>query len=139
MKPSGVLNFENVPADAGDPDVKVYVNGSEVSAGGGGDSDFDTVKVTFVNNDTVKNLEPHISVIMESDGDKFIVADPLIMSETSEELDVVLYKGSADGGLYMSGSVVTEGVTVSGDIEYDDGYITITGNGTVTIAAGGDS
>lgn len=43
--PSGVFNYTQVPDDAGDADVKVYVNGEEVSAGGGGG---DTVKIATI-------------------------------------------------------------------------------------------
>ena len=34
--PSAVVAFENVPADAADPVVDVYVNGEKVDSGGGG-------------------------------------------------------------------------------------------------------
>lgn len=34
--PSAVVAFENVPDDAADPVVDVYVNGEKVSSGGGG-------------------------------------------------------------------------------------------------------
>lgn len=34
--PSAVVSFENVPADAADPVIDVYVNGIKKSAGGGG-------------------------------------------------------------------------------------------------------
>ena len=48
MKPSGILNFENVPAGADDPDVKVYVNGELVETGGGGGSSDDALIIKDV-------------------------------------------------------------------------------------------
>jgi len=47
--PSAVVAFENVPADAADPVVDVYVNGEKVSSGGGG-TDFVRV-IPLIDND----------------------------------------------------------------------------------------
>lgn len=122
MKPSGILNFENVPADAGDPDVKVYVNGSEVEIGGGGDSDFTTAVMT----------------VADYEGMMFPASPPQLFNEEGNagayvessvaagEYTIVLYKGKC---LFVTDC---SSVTVTGNATFDDGFILATGDFSVT-------
>lgn len=43
--PSAVVAFENVPEDAADPVVDVYVNGEKVDTGGGGGGDITVFEI----------------------------------------------------------------------------------------------
>lgn len=63
MKPSGILNFENVPADAGDPDVKVYVNGVKVNNGSGGDGN---MVITQTREGTILTLDKTYKEILDA-------------------------------------------------------------------------
>lgn len=130
MKPSGVLNFENVPADAGDPDVKVYVNGAEVSAGGVGDSDFSTAEVTITISD--ENVNAIIIPIATDNDDYGETADTGIAA--SGTYSVILYKGKALGAIDATVPPIMLNISLTGDIAYEDDLV-ITGNGTITIAS----
>lgn len=50
--PSAVVAFENVPADAADPVVDVYVNGEKVDSGGGGGGDDRLIIIDLGENDS---------------------------------------------------------------------------------------
>ena len=126
MKPSGILNFENVPADAGDPDVKVFVNGEEVSAGGG-DSDFTTATVTIATGLGIRNfLLPEIV-----DNEEYVAIlcaypAPASILDDGEYL-VPLYKGK----LVIENAGIQE-LTITGDATFEDYMLTITGDCEIT-------
>lgn len=92
MKPSGVLNFENVPADASDPDVKVYVNGEEVSSGGGS-SDYTTATINIVSKAMQSNYVG-LPVVVE-DAETFTGSFAVSYAANGSEFKVILYKGRA--------------------------------------------
>ena len=132
MKPSGILNFENVPADAGDPDVKVYVNGSEVEIGGGGDSDF-TIAVVTINNTGETDLKLLASYIVGDDID--ILPNVPVDDDDTTELQLILYKGSLRTALLTPDQqILKENIATTGSIEASaEGMLTITGDGTITV------
>lgn len=118
MKPSGIVSFYNVPADAGDPDVKVYVN-NELFETGGGSSDFTTCMVTPGS----RGIDVSLPVVDEEN-------NTISMGFPSEAVKVVLYKGS------IKIPVAYLDVTIdSGDAVYDSGndIVTITGDCTLSI------
>ena len=121
--PSGILSFVAVPDDAGDADVKVYVNGELVESGGGGDSDFAIAKWT----NTIANLK-----IVGCFIDEETIAPTTMSTEFDVgSYDLAMYKGS--GVCYMDPSGV-EYVEFTGDAEVDvDGTITYTGDFTISL------
>ena len=123
MKPSGILNFENVPADAGDPDVKVFVNGEEVSAGGGGDSDFTTATVTI---SAVHVTDIPLPFIDDTDGYECVYVIYPTNAYDAGVYKVPLYKGK------LMVETNTSSITVTGDAEYSEGVLTITGDCEIT-------
>lgn len=131
MKPSGVLNFENVPQDAGDPDVKVYVNGEEVSTGGGGDSDFTTTTITVVNN-KASDIYARFACLQEDAINE--MTSPFIEASSTEDVTIIMYKGSAVGYLYDNDGMIDTGVSITGDGVHDDGEITVTGECEITVS-----
>ena len=133
--PSGVFNYTQVPDDAGDADIKVYVNGEEVSSGGGGSSDFSTAKVTIINNDA-NGINLYAAVV----GENYMDCTDSVGGSASKEINIALYKGKAFAILRTAGgSLIDEDIETTGDIDFDDGDITITGNGTITYGEGGGS
>ena len=116
MKPSGVLNFENVPTDAGDPDVKVYVNGDLVETGGGGSSDFALATLTIGNNIQcdVFGAVFDLSQMFELPADTL----PTVISQMSEPSEgsytVCLYKGCTVLNCFNDNM---DHVEISGNIE----------------------
>lgn len=119
MKPSGIINFENVPADAGDPDVKIYVNGEEVSSGGGG-GDFSTCTVT----PGTDGIETFLPVVDEENDTIKMQYSP------SDPVKVVLYKGSLQVDTLQL--VVDD---ISGDAVYDSDNDIVTVTGDCTFSA----
>ena len=119
----------------------------KLSGGGGGgeSSDFSTAEVTIVNNTEyrlaysnnsaencpyIENVEDFAGVV------PYIMTD--IEGESSLIVNVPLYKGMCiwDGTRGLSGHVDNQ-ISVSGDIVNNDGgFISITGNGTITISSG---
>lgn len=128
MKPSGILNFENVPADAGDPDVKVYVNGSEVEIGGGGDSDLTTCELTVTTSGDAYYDSITAPLIYNNEA---AIGSASATDETTV-YTIILYKGSAKG---ISLIDLTGTVTLSGDIAQDGPAYTVTGDAAITISA----
>ena len=96
---------------------------SNISGGGGGSSDFSTAEVTVV----VAEAESADITIVCIDNNSLIV-DMAVVSTT---YSVPLYKGEC---IWLANSPYT--YSISGDASYDDdnGTITITGNGTITIS-----
>lgn len=110
-----------------------------VTGGGGGSSDLTTAKVTFVNQGAA-DIPAFAPVVFEDGGDADAETDVFIERGTTEST-VILYKGTAL--LSFDASVAASKVDVTGGVEvrinplsptYLKG-LTITGDGTVTIAA----
>lgn len=119
MKPSGIVSFYNVPADAEDPDVKVYVNNELVETGGGGGGDFSTCTVTPGANGITVSLP----VVDEEN-------NTLSLQGLFDPEKVVLYKGSLVIPVPMKLVVID-----SGDAVYDseNEIVTITGDCQLSI------
>ena len=153
MKPSGVLNFENVPADAGDPDVKVYVNGDLVETGGGG-SGIPIVKTATVKIIATGTAEQTLYIgascntdrdatyvqSMFLDNDKYYAAyEPEIAG--GSELDATMIIIEENGGCCINDSNLNEPASVTGDAEVVNmgepgvGYVRVTGDCVITWAA----
>lgn len=96
--------------------------------GGGGSSDFSTATVSFVSESAEASLALAIPIVITED-DEASGAD--ITAFVGDTLTVILYKGKCYGTAYPSGYVIS---SVSGDIEVDGDYLTITGDGTITLA-----
>lgn len=112
--PSAVVAFENVPADAADPVVDVYVNNVKVNIGGG--DDMIVYKLTEdaeYNYDTTLTLK---DVADAFDAGKFIVFMTKMVSDdgygytpfyiesfsTAGEYKYVVNIRSLDGGVYIA-------------------------------------
>ena len=130
MKPSGILNFENVPLDAGDPDVKVYVNGELVETGGGS-SDLTLATITIAEDSDTE----YLSAMAYVDGDAIKTMAAMECS-AGDTFTVPLYKGT----FVLQGP--TSNLTVTGDAEITsmEGYlgnvVVITGDCTLKYEAG---
>ena len=126
MKPSGLLSFWQVPEDAGDPDVKVYVNGELVEAGSGS-GDFTTASVTLTGNDVIL---VNVAYLVTSDGETQLVTSDAMTPEASP-MTIPLYKGKIV--LVPSGSKF-ESVTANNDNASidSDGNLVITGDVEIT-------
>ena len=124
-KPKGVLSFWNVPADADDPDIKVYVNGALVE--GSSSSDISIATITIREPDVIVNPDARLTVAYLDDYDNCVKATGEIISlQDGAIIRVPLYKGKQIGsysGLISS----TGGVTLDGE-----GWIIITGDGEIT-------
>lgn len=126
MKPSGILNFENVPADADDPDVKVYVNGELVETGGGDSSDFTTAVVT--SDDTTYQISMLAPVAMDEEGmSASFVIETL---DIGASITVILYKGYAVIPVNLSDDDTLD-VTGDGVYNEDTKMLFVTGNCTI--------
>ena len=128
MTPSGILSFWNVPDDASDPDIKVYVNGELVEMGGGGESDFSLATMTIAGEFDSATL--NIPTVLNNGGTDCAVGGEMPIS-TGETYHVILYKGV--GFVYFSYEL---NYTVSGDAEITDSMIKVTGDFTLTISGG---
>lgn len=127
MKPSGIISFYNVPDDAGDPDVKVYVNNELVEiGGGGGESDFSLVTMTVAGeaNDVATNFP----TVVNAGGTDAAVGGGVEISG-GLTYPVILYKGVAF--VFFTDEVT---FTVSGDAEITGQMIKVTGDFTLTIS-----
>ena len=139
MKPSGVLNFENVPADAGDPDVKVYVNGDLVESGGGGASIGKFVTVNLICDDTYD--EVYVPCNTQYPAGDVVCWGIQYLTVTDGKAKVLLLDGAADDAtlLYsitaMKGEFYYDGTPVSatGGCEIVDNQVLVTDDGTVTL------
>ena len=90
--------------------------------GGGGSSDFSTAEVTV----TISNNQLYVPYVY--DDENFTLLNAVIRE--SGTYNIALYKGIAFGSLYDTSAEIT----VTGDIEADEGDFYITGNGTITIS-----
>ena len=103
---------------------KVVVN----VEGGGGSSDFSTAEVTVIN--TTSNSVTASAVSVMDTLISAIVPFNTIGGNSNRSYIVPLYKGLCSWQI-TSGDV---SVSVSGNINYEDGYVDITGDGTITIS-----
>lgn len=123
--PSGVFNYTQVPDDAGNADIHVYVNDEEVTAGGGS-SDFTTCQMTIDENFSDGCLIYAPFVINNIDGgilSVFNASDEAIPAGT---YPIALYKGKTM--VYCAES----SFNVSGNAEADNEYIIVTGDFTLS-------
>lgn len=105
--------------------VIIDAEGNETDiGGGGGESDFSTA-IVKINNTSLNDCVIQIACIA-LDAITTYYSSP---RSSSFDLEVILYKGS-------SGFDTPDGFTISevtGDIEVDEGYVIISGDGTITI------
>lgn len=92
--------------------------------GGGGSSDFSTAEVTFTNNVGARFL---ISTAVDDEDD--VASFPMIEG-VHGIAQAILYKGTAFGLILDEGV----NVTTTGAVEYDDGFLIITGDCAITIS-----
>ena len=114
------------------------IDGTE---GGGGSSDFSTAEVTINSEVDVRPVNASIPVLWD-DPEYPEISGYFIIDEGELEIDVLLYKGSAD--IFIPNKTVIDGdsynlnINVTGDIEdAGDGYYAITGNCLITITLAG--
>ena len=135
MKPSGIVSFYNVPDDAGDPDVKVYVNNELVETGGGGSDDLNTAKLTVnipQNNKNAKGFGTIATVYAACiNGNETTSYYEIPQDDETVTIDIVLYKGAA----YVEIDTASySGATVSGDItEISTFHYTMSGDGVINL------
>ena len=103
-------------------------------SGGGGTSDYTMVQVVFTNNAT-NSFIIAIPNLYENEMYSFIDSADI---DGETPFDIVLYKGTANADIYALNDIspVPEFSSSTGDIEVSLSHsiITITGNGTATIA-----
>lgn len=80
--PSAVVAFENVPADADDPVVDVYVNSEKVSSGGGDD------RLTIIELDNDMKADISINEIKSIIADKKAVSFLYVSNEYNSNLAI---------------------------------------------------
>lgn len=97
-------------------------NVTDLLSGGGGSSDFSTAEVTIVN-----TLEEEILVILPVLDDNVLRASTDIGAGGTQVLKMPI----PTGGAYVTSTFLLG--TVSGDIAFEEGVLTITGNGTFTV------
>ena len=98
-----------------------YINGEYVEFSGGGSSDFSTAEVTVIGSGGAISG----ANIYDDENDDNTASYGVLESGVNT---VVLYKGKAI--LYAQG----EEISVSGSITDNEGVLTVTGNGTITIS-----
>lgn len=101
----------------------IKLNGEEY--GGGGSSDFSTAEVTVINT-TSNHVAASVVAVMDTPISA-IVPFNTIERNSNRSYIVPLYKGLCCWQIDVS-------VSVSGNISYKNGYVNITGDGTITIS-----
>ena len=133
MKPSGIVSFYNVPDDAGDPDVKVYVNNELVETGGGGSDDLTAAKLTVnIPQNNAKGFGTIATVYAACiNGNETTSYYEIQQDDETVTVDIVLYKGAA----YVEIDTASySGATVSGDItEISTFHYTMSGDGVINL------
>lgn len=108
-------------------DGEVYNKVTVNVSGGGGSSDFSTAEVTITNS-TSSNITQSCIAVIEYAGEEGLTSTlPPLGANQSITCDMVLFKGTQ--GFYAPDDVY---ITVTGDITEEEGWITITGDGTIT-------
>ena len=136
----GLSSDNMLPAiEEGDEGKVVGVSSGKYALieGGGGSSDFSTAEVTITTNDENVGLTGYadgilIGFAISQNHDELVlrIGSP---ANTPTTWDVVLWDGTCSFIPNVDPSSIA--VTVSGNIEYNDGEFFISGDGTVTITA----
>lgn len=111
--------------------AKVIAKISEIATpGGGGESDFRTCKVTFINNagkDVIFMMGPYVD-----SGDVFSAGEVGVLNDETSILDAVLYKQQTNYiELEPSSNIQIE---ATGDVEVLEDYCDIMGDCTITFS-----
>lgn len=96
---------------------------TEIEGGGGGSSDFTTATITVI-----ANKKGTIYAPIVVDGEDSYVCQLLKLDAGENALLIALYKGLAYGTIEDAIDA-----TVTGDVEYEDGDIAVSGDGTVNV------
>lgn len=121
--PSGVFNYMQVPDDAGDAAVKIFVNGEEVSAGGS--SDFTIAKVTIDTGSGAESLNlPY--TFDEENASGIWLSWAYNQAFLDGEYNIPLYKGM------IIAEQVYATMDLEGDATFEEGVLTITGDCTIS-------
>lgn len=116
----------NTPENTNPAILRGMLENLSSEGGGGGESDFSTAEIRIINNSS-SDVEFLCVNITEEDGlNTTFVAT--INSDKTRTL--VLYM---DNGLLSLYDDYPVAISTTGDISYDDGSFTVTGDGTVTI------
>lgn len=103
--------------------------------GGGGSSDFSIATVTTINNSSFEVMNLNIPIVCEEnelgEGSPAMIHNEMVIQSGEETHKVCMYKGLAFCEEVSYPNLV---IAVSGNIEYEDGNMVITGNGTITIS-----
>lgn len=110
-------------------DIAVAKKLSGGSGGGGGSSDFSTATVTVTSNGE-HDLNSAVPIIVTMGGEEGMICIPQIGQAESVPIKFVLFKGYSD---FTFNELHLPDVAVTGNIEYNDGMFSITGDGTITI------
>ena len=105
---------------------EVYNKVSVEVEGGGGGGDFSTAEVTITDTLGVRMMAPNVNQDYQDAEGTF---NPPVNIPTT--YDIILYKGKAYCTIESEGEV---NLVVTGNIEDDNGELTITGDGTITIS-----
>lgn len=119
-----------IPGSNGSYEYDPSIPAPSGGGGGGGGGDFSIAHVTFINSDdtkfyTVTNLAMILDSHLEVDQ---------VGVQSSENVDLVLYKGSVSVSIFEDIDLETVPV-VTGDISFDsdNGAFVITGDGSITL------
>lgn len=102
-----------------------------VEAGGGGSGDFSTCTVIITNN-TEESITVYVPNAYEYEDEAMASTHVEVGAAQTENVSVILYKGSAYAILSTKANIDTSG-NISGDSE---GGCLITGDGTITLTSG---
>lgn len=103
-------------------------------SGGGGSSDFSTAEVTVVNNSSKTYNFYGVFIDNNALCLGFNIDAMSLSGATEKEVQLVLYSSeSPEVGVSDTGGDPPSNVVTTGNASYEDGYITITGNCTITI------
>lgn len=127
MTPYGKLSFWNVPDDADDPVVEVYVNGELVDYQGGGGEDLTTCTLTIIAPESVVNADAEITIAYIDTVRNCIKATGETIALSGDATyQIPLYKGKQIASH-------NKPMTMSGDISSDgEGWLYITGDCSIT-------
>ena len=110
------------------------MNEAIAEGGGGGGGDFTTVKATVKNNSAVNFMVSMPNLFDAGEYGVRLVPTAAVDADGERVLDAILYKNAGVG--YIDVLTFGNTITVSGDAEYDNGYIDFTGDFTITYSGG---
>lgn len=105
------------------------MNEAIAEGGGGGGGDFTTVKATITNNSSAK-IDIVLPFLLTGPGGETLFLPFAPIDPGTDVLDALVYKGTGTG--YVDTNRYSGTVTVSGDAEYNGGYIDFTGDFSLT-------